>query len=97
MASAWTPRQWQGPEVDDLSPQVIKYASSPEFLFYVHDHAAKAAIVAHGERKTLKAAQAACDAALAEVLVERAQHAAAVDAMVAEGAPELPGQAVTCG
>lgn len=95
--STWTPRQWQAPEIDGLSPQVIKYDSSPEFLFYVHDHAAKGAIVAHGARKTLKAAQTACDAALAGVLAERAQHAAAVDAMVAEGAPEVAGQAVACG
>lgn len=84
--SAWAPSQWCASTVEGLSPQVVKWQSSPGFHFYIHDSAAKAAIVASGYAKTLKAARRACDAALAEVLTQRAD-ARAIAQQIAEGGP----------
>lgn len=95
MASAWIATQWSLPEVDGLAPRVDRY-DSDRFMWWLHDHGLPEdvnTVVAYDSAPTLQEAQDACAAALATVLDERAM----VDAMVAEGAPEQPGQVVACG
>lgn len=99
-AAKWVPDEWVRPAADGIEPRILNWNAretgcAPGYQFYLHDHAngAKGTILATDTLPTLEEAQAASDAALATVLAERAQHAA----MVAEGAPEVAGQAVACG
>lgn len=87
-AAVWTPDEWVRAEVDGLAPRVLNYGARDGvhlgFHFFVHDRAADQGIAASGHADTLQAAQDACDAALADLVAQRA----AATAMTSEGAPD---------